>query len=89
MDMERNTNGCGPSYQPADGGGWIVAASTHKTNISENYIGEKGAKKGESLVFCNKGVPSRTNSFTVRYISKKYALKRDKYILAMVKSLLP
>ena len=78
MDMERNTNGCGPSYQPADGGGWIVAASTHKTNISENYIG----KKGESLVFCTKGVPSRTNSFTVRYISKKYAL-------AMVKSLLP
>ena len=26
---ERNTNGCGPSYQPADGGGWIVAATTH------------------------------------------------------------
>ena len=76
MDMERNTNGCGPSYQPADGGGWIVAASTHKTNISENYIGEKGAKKGESLVFCNKGVPSRTNSFTVRYISQKICTEK-------------
>ena len=72
MDMERNTNGCGPSYQPADGGGWIVAASTHKTNISENYIGGKG----ESMVFCNKGVPSRTNSFTVRYISQKICTEK-------------
>ena len=43
---ERNTNGCGPSYQPADGGGWIVAATTHKTNRKENDIG-KGANKNE------------------------------------------
>ena len=35
MDVERNTNGCGPSYQPAADGGWMVAATSHKTNMKE------------------------------------------------------
>ena len=35
IDVERNTNGCGPSYQPAADGGWMVAATSHKTNMKE------------------------------------------------------
>ena len=38
IDVERNTNGCGPSYQPAADGGWMVAATSHKTNTKGKIL---------------------------------------------------
>ena len=48
IDVERNTNGCGPSYQPAADGGWMVAATTHKTNTKGKILCGKFSEQQSS-----------------------------------------
>ena len=48
IDVERNTNGCGPSYQPAADGGWMVAATSHKTNTKGKILCGKFSEQQSS-----------------------------------------